>query len=82
MKNETMKELSTDQLLKIRKTAKVITYMLSGTLALLFCLTLFKLITKGFSGLSVIPIALLPILLLNFKNLNDITKELRSRNIN
>ena len=56
--------------------------MLSAVLLFLFCMTLFLSVTKGFTPLLVVPIALLPILILNFNTLNEIKKELTSRNTN
>jgi Na+-transporting methylmalonyl-CoA/oxaloacetate decarboxylase beta subunit len=82
MKNKKWNELSTDELLKNQKSVKVITYMLSGVLLFLFCMTLFLTVTDGFTPLLVVPIALFPILIMNFNTLNEIKKVLTSRNTN
>jgi Na+-transporting methylmalonyl-CoA/oxaloacetate decarboxylase beta subunit len=58
---------------------KVLTGMLAGMLMVLFALTIFISIKKTFSPLSVVPIALLPIVILNLLNLKTIKKELDSR---
>ena len=79
MKQQKISESTKEELLKQQKSVKVITYMLAGTLFVLFCATLFLTIRDGFSALTIIPVALLPILFLNFHNLNEIKKELKSR---
>lgn len=80
MKNKKLNELSNEELLKNEKSIKVITYMLTGVLIVLFILTTINTINKGFNSLAVVPIALLPILIMNFNTLNEIKKELNARN--
>ena len=79
MKNENFSDLSTEELLKRQKTIKPLTILLIGTLILLFVLSLFITIKKGFTALLVVPIALSPIAILNLNNLKNIQKEINSR---
>jgi hypothetical protein len=79
MKNNYLQGLSTEELRKKESITKVVTYMLAGALLLSFCLNVYNSISKGFNALNIVPFAMLPILGVNFKNLNDIKKELNSR---
>jgi Na+-transporting methylmalonyl-CoA/oxaloacetate decarboxylase beta subunit len=79
MKNQNLGLLDTETLLKKQRSLKVLTGMLAGMLIVLFTLTIFISIKKTFSPLSVVPIALLPIVILNLLNLKTIKKELDSR---
>lgn len=79
MKNNSLQDLKTEELRKKESITKVVTYMLAGALFLSFCLNVYNSINKGFNALNVVPFAMLPILLLNFKNLKDIKNELNSR---
>lgn len=79
MKNENFSDLSTEELLKRQKTIKPLTILLIVTLILLFVLSLFITIKKGFTALLVVPIALSPIAILNLNNLKNIQKEINSR---
>jgi Na+-transporting methylmalonyl-CoA/oxaloacetate decarboxylase beta subunit len=79
MKNQNLGLLDTETLLKKQRSLKVLTGMLAGMLMVLFALTIFISIKKTFSPLSVVPIALLPIVILNLLNLKTIKKELDSR---
>lgn len=79
MKQQKISTLNTEELLKLQKSIKVITYMLAGTLFFLFCFTLYLTFKNGFNALTIIPVALLPIVFLNLNNLKEIKKELKSR---
>lgn len=79
MKTTKFSEMTTEELLKSQKTSKVATYTFAGILFLLFVVNIFLFYKKGFTASLVVPFALLPILLLNFKTLSDIKKELQSR---
>ena len=79
MKTTKFSEMTTEELIKTQKTSKAVTYTFAGILLLLFAVNIFLVIKKGFSANQVVPFALLPILLLNLKTLNDIKKELKSR---
>lgn len=81
MKDKKFANISTEELQKKQKTIKLITGMLAGSLSILFFLTLYITITKEFTSLMIIPIALLPILLLNLNNISEINKVLKSRNV-
>lgn len=81
MQTNKLKDQSTEDLQKQAKSIRTITYMLSGALLLLFILNIFVTIKKGFSAISAVPVALLPIVIVNVNNLNAIRKELKSREL-
>lgn len=79
MKSMPLTELSTEQLVKNKKTIGAATAALAGLLLPLFILSLYKWMTKGFTSLVVVPLALLPIVFVNLKKLKEIQKELEMR---
>ncbi|WP_316772763.1 redox-active disulfide protein 2 [Pedobacter frigiditerrae] len=81
MSKKNLSQLSDEELLKNEKIVKTVTGMLAGAIFVLFVINIFLAFKKGFSSLSVIPIALLPIALLNINSLKEIKKEIKSRNL-
>ena len=79
MKKQDLSNLSTDFLHKKEKSMKAITAMLAITLIVLFAVSLYMTIMESFTPLLIVPIALLPILILNIKSINNINRELGSR---
>ena len=80
MKSENLKELSVEELLKQQKTIKVVTGSLAGMLIVLLGMGIFPTFQKtSFAAFIVIPIALLPIVILNLTTLNKIKEELNLR---
>lgn len=79
MKSRLWGNLTSEELVKKEKFLKMTVYMLGGALVLLFVLTIYNTTQKGFSALNVVPLGLLPMLILNINNLNEIRKELKSR---
>jgi len=72
-------EMTTEELIKTQKSLKTVTYLFGVILLLLFGLNVFLVANKGFSASNVIPIALLPIFILNMNTLREMKKELESR---
>ncbi|WP_316782541.1 redox-active disulfide protein 2 [Pedobacter frigiditerrae] len=81
MSKKSLSELSNEELLKNEKTLKTITSMLAGAILLLFIVNIFLAFKKGFSALSAVPIALLPIVIINFNSLKEMKKEIKARNL-
>lgn len=81
MKNKKLTEMTNEELLNTAKTLKVMTYMLTGMVVLLFIVTIILAIKKGFSALNVVGIALIPILVINFNTLKEMKKEIKARNL-
>lgn len=79
LKKQQLNNFSTEYLQKKEKSIKAITGMLAITLIALFVISLYMTIRESFTPLLVVPIALLPILILNIKSINNIKKELDSR---
>ncbi|MBB2143894.1 redox-active disulfide protein 2 [Pedobacter sp. LMG 31464] len=81
MSKKSLSELSNEELLKNEKTLKTITAMLAGAILVLFIINIVLAFKKGFSALSAVPIALLPIVIINFSSLKEMKKEIKSRNL-
>ncbi|RZL16528.1 MAG: redox-active disulfide protein 2 [Pedobacter sp.] len=79
MKNENLGLQDTESLQKKQKLLKMVTAMLGGMLMVLLVLAIYISFKKGFSALVVVPIALMPILMLNVISIKNIQKELTSR---
>ena len=79
MKKQNYSELSTEALQKQLKTTSVLSTILAGALIVLFVASIIVTILKGFSPTLVVALCLLPILILNFKNIANMKKELESR---
>ena len=79
MSKATLSKQSNEELLKTRKTSKIITSMLAGAILVLFLLNLFN--SKTGSSLIAVPLALSTIVMLNIANIREISKELKLRNI-
>jgi len=73
------KEMTSEELVKTQKSLKTVTYLFGVVLLFLFGLNIFLVANKGFSASNVIPIALLPIFILNMNTLKEIKKELEAR---
>lgn len=82
MQSKKLTELTNEELQKRKKTTKVVTGMLLGVLAVLVILNVIN-IVNGKQGLSAIavPVALLPIAIINFNSIKEIDKELNSRGL-
>jgi len=81
MKELKLQELSNEGLLKREKITILVTYTLIGMLIVLFALGLFLTFTENFSTLTVVPITLMPIVVINLGNLKKIKAERRIRNL-
>ncbi|KQS41031.1 hypothetical protein [Pedobacter sp. Leaf194] len=76
-----LEELSNEELLKREKMVKSVTYTLAGMLFVLFALSMFLTFKKGFTPLTVIPIALMPIVLANLGSIKKIQAERKLRGL-
>ena len=81
MKKNPITEYTDEELISNEKKIKGITVMLASVTLLLFLVNIFLTFKRGFSALNVIPIALLPILILNINNWNQLKKERTNRNL-
>ena len=83
MESQKIQQMSNEDLLKQKKTIKLVTGMLAGALLALLVIVVLSAIKKGIHatslGMGVIPFALMPILFLNWNYLKAIKKELNSR---
>lgn len=74
-------KMSDEKLLKSERTAKIVTQLFGGGLIVLFLANLVLSFLKGFSNLNLVPIALLPILVVNIHSLGQIREEIKRRGI-
>jgi hypothetical protein len=79
MNNRPLNGMTIEELQTNRKTALVVTWMLTIMLFILFGMGIYTSVTKGFSALMAIPFALSPIAILNFKRIKEINEELKIR---
>ena len=79
MKQKSFEDMSTQELEKSKKILSVILGFLLGASLTLLVLGIYITINKGFSPVLILPIAMLPIWILNFNNLNKIKEELKKR---
>lgn len=81
MKNKLITEYTDEELIsnekKIKGMAITMTFLLVVLLIVLIILT----IKKGFSPLLIVPIALFPLLVINFVNLSNLKKEKKRRKL-
>ena len=79
MKEKKLTELSTEDLKKKEKTLKMIIFAFIGVFAFLIGVIIYSIVKKGMTAIIIIPITLLPLLIIFYKNLNDIKSEIKSR---
>ena len=79
MKTKNLSKLSTEDLQKQLKTLKILNSAFIGVLIVLFIASIALTFKKGFSPSLVVALCLLPILILNFKNITEMKKELDLR---
>jgi len=78
-----IQEMSSEALLKRKKTTEVVTATLAGLLTLLLIAALFLCFNKESSvgiPLLIVPLALSPILYINFNDVKVVKRELQARN--
>jgi hypothetical protein len=73
-------KMSLEELNAKVKTLKSVTSIFSGILFVLVFAVVFLGIRKGFSAISIVPVALIPILIINLGTLKKIQDEIKSRN--
>ncbi|CAH0995998.1 hypothetical protein EMA8858_02126 [Emticicia aquatica] len=73
-------KMSLEELNTKVKTLKSVTSIFSGILFVLVFAVVFLGIRKGFSAISIVPVALIPILIINLGTLKKIQDEIKSRN--
>lgn len=78
-KDENLSVLSLEELHKKAKTTKTVTGLLAGLLLVQFGIGLFLTIRQGFSIFIVVPIAFLPILIINATNIKRLNEEIARR---
>ncbi|RZL21375.1 MAG: redox-active disulfide protein 2 [Pedobacter sp.] len=76
-----LEALSNQELLKREKMISAVTYTLAGMLLVLFLLAIILSFAKGFSALTVVPVALMPIVLINLGSIKKIKAERKSRGL-
>jgi uncharacterized membrane protein len=77
MTTKNFKEMADSELQKSLKTSTIITGLLAGVLAILFIINLI-IDKKGWTAVS-IPLALIPIVIINYNNIIEMREELKIR---
>lgn len=80
MKQVPLSELNQEELLKKEKTLKAASTVLGGMLVLLAAASAYLTYLQGFSVFTVLPVAFLPMFIINLGNLKKIQTEIASRN--
>lgn len=81
MLEKNFSSMSNEQLLKNYKSSKGMAYLLGGSLLVSTLVNLYLTFTKGFNVLTVVPFALLPILILLMNNAKGFKSEMVKRNL-
>lgn len=79
-KEPELSTLTIEQLEKRAKTTKLATGLLLGIIILQFAIGTYLTIDKGFNVFTVIPLAFLPMVIVNYANLKKIKEEITKRN--
>lgn len=74
-------EMSDEKIIKLEQGAKVIVIFFSVIMLIMTVATLYTTFKKGFNGLSVMPLAFMPIYLININSFRQIKKEKKNRNL-
>jgi uncharacterized membrane protein len=86
MKIETPKDnfsnLTTEDLIKKKKSTTFSTGLLGGVLIALLVISILQTMKKGATALLAIPFALLPVLIESYNQVKSMDKELKKRNLN
>ncbi len=82
MKSQPIAEMSTEVLKKNYKAMKLVIIILSVFLLIMVGSSVYVTLTKGFGAVSILPIAFLPLFILNIVNRKKIKTELIARGEN
>jgi Na+-transporting methylmalonyl-CoA/oxaloacetate decarboxylase beta subunit len=80
-KQPELSELSLEELQKKIKTIKIANAFLIASIVIQFCAGFYLTIKKGFSPFLVLPVAFLPLVILNVTNYKKIKEEIAKRNV-
>lgn len=81
MRNKLISEYTDEELIRNEKKLKILTIMLGASMVLLFFASMVLMLTKGFNPIMTIPICLLPLLIVNIINWQNLKKEKQRRNV-
>ncbi|KOY87092.1 hypothetical protein AD998_13915 [bacterium 336/3] len=79
MTPEKLSKMKLQELEKQEKALRIATPVLGGLLVVMFVLSILLFIRQGFSAFSTMPVAFLPLLIVNIINLKKVRKEIASR---
>ncbi len=82
LKKDNFSDLTTEDLIKKKKSTSFATGLLAGALIGLFVFAGFQAINKGITPLLAIPFALIPILVMSYSQVSSMNKELKNRQSN
>ncbi|WP_131536756.1 redox-active disulfide protein 2 [Pedobacter nototheniae] len=73
--------ISNEELIKNEKKAKGLTLVFTGVLIVLFTVNTITCLKNGFSAVTIVPIALLPVLIININSWKELKKEIKRRDL-
>ncbi|MGV3696745.1 hypothetical protein [Flavobacterium sp.] len=79
-KDENLTSLSVEELKKKLKTTKTVTGLLAGLLFAQFAIGIYLTTQQGFNVFMIVPVAFLPILIVNFTGIKKLNEEIARRN--
>ncbi len=82
LKKANFSDMTTEDLIKKKKSVSFVTGVLAGALIGLFIITVFQTINKGVTPFLAIPFGLLPLLIMMYGQIRSMNKELKSRKSN
>lgn len=82
MKTKKLTELTNEELLKTNKITRLVTGMLIGAIIALTALNLVNIMNGAQKWFVLaVPLALIPIVIINYNSVNKLKRELKSRNL-
>ncbi|NTS40325.1 redox-active disulfide protein 2 [Flavisolibacter sp. BT320] len=79
MGNKKLNSLTAEELKNRLKITRTVTGLFAGALLILFFVSTYLAFTKKFTPLTIVPVALLPLLILNITSLAKIKSEIIAR---
>ncbi len=79
MKDDSLSKLSLDELKAREKSLRLVSSMFIGCIVIMALAGVFLTVQKGFNTFTVLPVAFLPLMIVNMSNLKKIKDEIAGR---
>ncbi len=80
-KQDDLSSLTVEELKKRAKTAKTATTLLAVIIGIQFAVGVYLTFRKGFNVFTIVPVAFLPLLIVNFTTIKKINEEIAKRKV-